>query len=128
MKEDNQDKKLILVIEDEDIVREVIENKLRLSGYEVVTATNGEGALLALEKSPDLIWLDLMLPRMDGFSFLQMIKGNKRFNHIPVVVVTNIDDPKKMKEVFALSVSKYLIKNQHSIGSIIEEIKNVFNQ
>jgi two-component system alkaline phosphatase synthesis response regulator PhoP len=82
-------KKRILVVDDEPSILETIRFHLELSDYDVVSAADGVEALkLARSEHPDLILLDLMLPRMDGYKVCKMLKMDKRYRTIPVIMLT----------------------------------------
>src|SRR3989304_232757 len=84
------DKKLLLLVEDDLYSSETLKFALEAKGYEVVLATNGKEALnLVREKHPQLIILDIMLPKMDGYHFCRLIKFDARFKDIPVIIVSS---------------------------------------
>ncbi len=86
--ENNMPKK-ILVVDDEDDVLKVVQKRLGDAGYEVLTARDGQDGLeKARKESPDLIILDLMLPKMDGYKVCAMLKGDVRYVKIPIIVLT----------------------------------------
>lgn len=79
----------VLVIDDEDEVREMIRRILRFSAYEVVEARDGnEGYQVALTENPDLITLDIMMPGKNGFTLCEELKRNPKTRHIPIIVLT----------------------------------------
>ncbi|WP_164017053.1 response regulator [Pyxidicoccus trucidator] len=81
----------ILVVEDEDILAATLCEVLEDEGYEALTARNGEDALrLLAERSPDLVLLDIMMPRMDGLAFLTAKALDTKVQHVPVVVMTSV--------------------------------------
>ncbi len=81
--------KKVLVIEDESELVAALEVRLKAEGYDVITALDGEeGLRKAREESPDLIILDIMLPKMDGFKVSRLLKFDKRYQHIPVIMLT----------------------------------------
>mgnify|MGYP000569065657 CR=1 FL=1 len=82
-------KKRILVVDDELDLVETLRFSLELEGYEVLVAYNGEDALhLARNENPDLILLDVMLPKMDGYKVCRLLKFDARFRHIPIFMLT----------------------------------------
>ena len=87
-------KKKILIIEDDANIREVLELALEFEGYDIVTAVNGKDGIDQIGKgiTPDLILLDLMMPVMNGWEFLEALKLDKTSNHIPVIVVSAFMD------------------------------------
>ncbi len=83
-------KKLILVIEDDPNIREVLKLALDFEGYEVLTAQNGKEGIEKLDKNPNLglILLDLMMPVMNGWEFVDELKNRETFNNVPIIVVS----------------------------------------
>ena len=92
-----QKSKNILVVDDEEGIREILQMSLEIEGYNVQTAANGREALDILSKSPDqgLILLDLMMPVMNGWEFVEEIGKMKQYSDIPIVLVTAYDDRAK---------------------------------
>jgi DNA-binding response OmpR family regulator len=92
----------ILVVDDEDEVREMIRRILRLSSYNVIEARDGVEALeMALAHNPDLITLDIMMPRKDGIRLCEELKAHKDTKHIPVVVLTVAGNRKRVMDAGA---------------------------
>ncbi len=80
--------KKVLVIDDSEVLRKIIEFNLKRAGFEVVQATNGQEGLEAIEREkPDLVFLDIMMPKMDGFAVLKKLK-ERGLTDIPVIVIT----------------------------------------
>lgn len=121
------EKKKILVVEDEKPMARVLELKLSYSGFLTKSVFNGEEALNLLKTEKfDLMLLDLMMPKVDGFSVLEEIK--KIGLNLPVFVLSNLsqtDDEKKAKELGAI---KFFIKSDTPINQIIESIKKYFEK
>jgi len=116
--------KKILIIEDEIVLAEMYKEKLEKEGFEVFLASEiGEGIEIAKKEKPDLILLDILLPRENGVSFLEKIK-KEGIKDIPVVAFSNYDDPGTKKRAFELGVKEYLIKTNYTPGEIVEKIKN----
>lgn len=114
----------ILVVEDDEGIRETIRFALELEGYDVLTAENGRVALSVLESkaNPVLILLDLMMPVMSGWEFIEELKKDAVFNRIPVVVVTAVGDHTKVIDAVAvikkpidLSVLYEVVKKYHRV-------------
>ena len=115
-----------MVIEDEDLLLEAVSKKLKLSGMDVITCSNGNQALdylQNLDQKPNAIWLDYYLGDMDGVIFMQKLNKNKNFSNIPVVVVSNSASPDKIKTMMALGAKEYLIKAEHRLDELIEVIR-----
>lgn len=101
----------ILVIEDSTEYRDFIAELLRLCGYALLEADNGEsGIRLAEEAAPDLIICDLHLPRVDGFSALETIRKHEGPHHVPFLIVTGDADPRQIHRGLNLGAEAYLIK------------------
>lgn len=83
-----QTKGKVLVIEDDDILRKTLRHKLKDSGYTVVEAANGEEGLAALKQNPELILLDMYMPKMDGLQFLQALSTEPLYKDTPIIIVT----------------------------------------
>lgn len=114
----------ILIIEDELILAEMYKEKFESAGIDTDFVLTSEEAFEYLKKEkPDLILLDILLPRENGIYFLNKLKGNKEISKIPVVVLSNYDEPKTKKEAFELGVKAYLIKTQYTPKELLEEIK-----
>ena len=118
-------KKKILLIEDEKILAEMYKDKFSKAGYDVVTASDSrEGLKLAREENPDLIILDILLPRENGIAFLEWLKKEPEISSIPVIVFSNYDDPVTRKKAEQLDVKEYLIKANYTPKKIVEKIKS----
>ncbi len=103
--------KRILVVEDETIALELIVIRLEKEGFEVFTASDGEeGLRAAREEPPDLIILDLMLPKLDGFKVCRMLKFDNRFKHIPVIMLTAMAEEKDAELGSSVGADEYLTK------------------
>lgn len=116
----------VLVIEDEKLLLDAIGRKLEASGLSVISCEKGADALRLLEESeklPDAIWLDYYLSDMNGLEFMNVLKKNDRFAHIPAIVVSNSASEDKVKNMLALGVKKYYLKAEHRLDDIIEYIK-----
>jgi|SRR3989304_7583544 len=117
--------KTILVIEDEAPLQDAIKLKLeKEGGFRYLTATTGEAALAILNKErPDLIWLDLLMPGMGGFTFLEKLRQNPSLANLPVIIVSVSASPEKIRRAFELNVVDYLVKSQYKLDDIIKRVK-----
>jgi DNA-binding response OmpR family regulator len=114
--------KKILIVEDEKMIVKPLEMKLKLSGFETGVAYNGEEALAVLEKEKfDLILLDLMMPKVDGFGVLTELK--KRGNLTPVIVATNLNQEGDISKALELGVFSYYVKADTSLSEIVDNVK-----
>lgn len=121
--------KTVLVVEDEPALNEAITRKLRKEGFTVVSVETAEDALSAIEKGkPDLIWLDVLLPGMNGLTFLQKLRANEEWRDLAVVVVSVSAGDEKIKQAFALNVMDYIVKSQYSIEDIVTKVKHLLHK
>jgi len=118
----------IMVVEDEKLLRQAIVKKLKIAGMNPISCTTATQALDYLENIdplPNVIWLDYYLDGMDGLGFMNKLKENKNWKKIPVVVVSNSASPKKVHNMLALGVKKYLLKAQYRLDEIIKIIHDI---
>jgi DNA-binding response OmpR family regulator len=121
--------KKILFIEDESALQKSVTEILKKEGYETISAFDGESGLKsAKEKKPDLILLDLILPKLDGFSVLEKLKEDKETKEIPVIVLTNLEDVKDVGRALELGATTYLVKAQYNLEEVLEKIKQVLEK
>lgn len=114
----------ILIVEDEKLLVEMYRDKLLQEGFEVVLAYSAEeGIEAALKEKPDLILLDILLPRANGIGFLKKLRENPKTASMTVVAFSNYDDPKARKEALELGAKEYLIKTNYTPPEIVAKIK-----
>ncbi|MCW1930563.1 MAG: response regulator [Candidatus Kerfeldbacteria bacterium] len=114
-------KKRLLIVEDEKPIAKALQLKLSHSGFDVELAMNGEEALQCIEKNTfDLILLDLIMPKMNGFDFLEELK--KRKNSVPVIVSSNLSQEEDMKRVKTLGAVDYYVKSNVTIAQVVEKV------
>ncbi|MCX6780477.1 MAG: response regulator [Candidatus Magasanikbacteria bacterium] len=117
--------KKILIIENELAVRKILADKLTREKFEVIQAGNGQDGLeMALSEHPHLILLDIFMPKMNGLEVLNALHKDKWGKHVPVIVLSNINDDNKMLESIKHGNYDYLIKTNHNLSSIVEKIRN----
>ena len=118
------EKKRILVIDDEESVREIYRREFINNGFSVSAAKDGEeGLLKAGEEVPDLILLDIMLPKMSGIDVLKSLKQNPLTKKIPTLLLTNLCEETIIKEGFELGADGYLLKVSYTPMQVVEEVK-----
>jgi DNA-binding response OmpR family regulator len=114
----------ILIIEDENPLARALKDTLESEGYTTEIAEDGETALERIGvRTPDLILLDLVLPKHDGFEVLETIRKNIEWKNIPVIVLSNLGDKKSIERATQLGSTDYLIKTHHSITEVAAKIK-----
>ncbi len=117
----------ILLVEDDEILGKVMSEELKEAGFEVKWVLDGElGVKAAQSGRPDLILLDLMLPKKHGFDVLSEIKSSPATSSIPVIIITMMGQDDDIKKGIQLGAVDYIVKSQHAIAEIVEKIKNFF--
>ena len=121
----NKTSQPILVVEDDEILRDILVKSLEKEGWEVVSVISAEKALEVLENiKPKVIILDLILPGIDGFEFLEKIKSNEETKEIPVFVLSNFGQKKDIEKAQTLGVEDYIIKAHINPLDFVEKLKN----
>ena len=105
-----EQKKKILLVEDNLFIHDLYERALIKEGYDVLTAMDGEQGILLAKEQPTLILLDMMLPKMNGLDVLRRLKADPRIVDIPVVLLTNLTEDSIIEQAFNLGVQGYLLK------------------
>ena len=119
----------ILVVEDDFFLIKVMQTKLVNEGYQVEIASDGVLALEALKRfTTDLILLDLVMPRKDGFEVLEELSHDKKMSKIPVIVLTNLGQDSDVDRVKVFGVKDYLVKSDISIDAVVEKVRSVLRQ
>lgn len=119
----------ILLVEDSKVVQQMYRNKLTIEQFSVITADNGMDAIKALsQEKPDIILLDLMMPIMDGFKVLQIIKSDPKLKNIPVLVFSAKGQPEEVEKALNLGAEGYIIKATTKPNEVIEKIKSILSQ
>lgn len=119
----------ILVVEDEVVLSKVLKEKFERSDFEVQVAADGEVAvIMARSFKPDVIALDLVLPKKNGFTVLKELKEDAEMKGIPVIVVSNLGEDSDIKRAIALGATDYFVKSQHPINEIVEKVKGVLTE
>lgn len=115
----------VLLVEDDTALAQMYRVKLERDGYSVQVAGDGEQALSAVaDELPDLIFLDIRLPRMDGLTVLEQLRASERTRNIPVVIVSNYSEQELVSRGLQLGALEYLIKSQTTPGRLSEGIQS----
>lgn len=122
-------KKTILIVEDDRYLTKAYSIKIKNAGFNVLLSDNGsDGLLIAKEKKPDLIVLDLLLPRVDGFEFLKRIKADEEMKNIPVLTISVLGQKTDQQRALDLGAEAYFIKTEYKLGEIVDKIKEYLNK
>lgn len=116
----------ILIVEDDTFLAGIYANKFEKEGFEVALATDGELALKTAKKQhPDLILLDILLPKLDGFEVLEKLKTDSELKATPVVLLTNLGQKEDVDKGLKLGAADYLIKAHFMPAETVEKVKRV---
>ncbi|EKD23812.1 MAG: Response regulator receiver protein [uncultured bacterium] len=115
----------IVIVEDEEALARVLKEKFETEEFQVELAMDGKVALPIIQKmKPDLVLLDLMLPKRDGIDVLRDIKADHDLENLPVIVLSNLDGDEDIKQAIALGAKDYFVKSQHPIKEVVEKVKD----
>lgn len=122
--ENQNKKKLILLVEDDPILIKMYKTKFEAEGLDVITANDGRSALsLILKFRPNLILLDIMMPILSGMDLLREYNAKYKGLNIPIVVLSNLSNEEEMKKAFELGVKEYLVKANYTPKDVFEHVK-----
>jgi len=122
------EKKKILVVEDEQTLLEVLSERLTREGFEVSVAKNGEEGLAKIDsEKPDLVLLDLLMPVMDGIAVLNKLKDKDGKLPVKVIVLTNLNDDQNVAKALENGATDYLIKSDWKIKDVVAKIIKQLN-
>ena len=118
-------KKKILLVEDDETLAAVYQQRLELEGFEVAHAKDGEGALdMAVKFAPDLILLDVMMPKLNGFDVLDILRNTPATRNVRIIMLTALSQPKDAERAKELGADDFLVKSQVVIGDVVARIKH----
>lgn len=119
-------KKKILVIDDDQFFGKTLAAALPEGKYDVELAEDGEVGLEKLKSAkPDLVVLDLLMPKMGGAEFMEAMKKQEGLPKVPILVSSNLSSLKKISDVMALGAVGYIIKSDESLSSIVQDIERI---
>lgn len=125
MDNENQQLKKILLVEDDDALAAVYETRLDAEGFKIKRVANGEEALsAALEFKPDLILLDVMMPKVSGFDVLDILRNTPETTNVRIIMLTALSQDSDKERAQSLGVDDYLVKSQVVIADVVERIKH----
>lgn len=119
-------RKKVLIVEDETVLLEIFADKFISEKFDVSQSTTAEeGIVLALKNKPDLILLDIILPKMDGLTMLKMLREDSWGKTVPVIILSNVTDQEKISEAMKLGVYDYIIKTNLILNDLVKQVKEV---
>ena len=118
--------KKILFVEDEQAIQKTFGEFLTASGYQVISALDGElGLSLAKKEKPDLILLDIILPKLHGLEVLNSLKKDNETKDIPVIILTNIEEAGDVEKAIELGATAYLVKTSYKLDELLLKVKEI---
>lgn len=116
-------RKKILIVEDELPIAKVLSDKFKENDFDVFEAHEGfEGLRFAFEKHPDIILLDIIMPKMDGITMLQKLRKDSWGKNVPVLILTNLTDASKVSQVLSQDVFDYLVKTDWKLDEVVHAV------
>lgn len=120
--------KKILLIEDEPLLANLLKQRLEVNSFEVTLARDGEEGLKVLrEMKPDLILLDIILPKISGFELMETLRSNVAFQQAPIVIISNLGQDSDIEKGQSLGAVGYFIKAKISIEDLVNQLKGFFD-
>lgn len=116
----------ILLVEDDPSLGKIYQVELEMDGFEVVLATDGEAGLESAKTTkPNLILLDIVLPKLNGLLVLEKLKKDEEAKNIPVIVITNFGQEDNVKKAFTLGAEDFVLKYQTTPAELVKKIKGI---
>jgi DNA-binding response OmpR family regulator len=123
-----EEKTKILLIEDDPFLSSMYSTKFEMENFAVLAAVDGEkGLKLALNENPDIILLDIIMPKMNGFEVLEKLRDNAVTKDIPVILLTNLNQKDEIEKGMTLGATDYLIKAHFMPSEVVDKIKKVIS-
>jgi len=118
--------KKILIIEDDSFLSEMYSAKLIQDGFQTEIAVDGKEGMSKIKSlEPDLILLDIVLPKMDGFEILENIKKDEKIKNIPVILLTNLGQKNEIEKGLSLGAEEYIIKAHFTPTAVVAKVKEI---
>jgi len=119
----------VLIVEDDVMLNKIYQTKLGIVGYKVFAAYDGEEGIKKMEETlPNIVLLDLMLPKKNGFEVLETVKQNIKLNHIPVIILSNLGQGDDIERGRALGADDFLVKSNVKLEMVLEKIEQVLQK
>jgi len=119
----------VLIVEDDVMLNKIYQTKLGLVGYKVFAAYDGEEGIKKMEEAvPNIVLLDLMLPKKNGFEVLETVKQNIKLNHIPIIILSNLGQGDDIERGKALGADDFLVKSNVKLETVLEKVEQVLQK
>lgn len=118
----------ILIVEDDEFLANIYQTKFEIEGFKVFAAGDGEqGLKLASSKEPEIILLDILLPKLDGFAVLEQLKKDPATKNIPVILLTNLGQKEDVQKGLKMGAADYLIKAHFKPSETVDKVKKILS-
>lgn len=122
-------KQKIVLVEDDEILSKVLYEELKDAGFDVQQAFDGDAGLKLVQSAkPELVLLDLVMPKKHGFDVLAELKKSLATKEIPVIILTMLGQDEEIKKGLKLGAEDYIVKSQHAVAEIVEKVKNFLSK
>jgi DNA-binding response OmpR family regulator len=119
----------VLIVEDDAFLANIYKTKFEMEGFKVSTSENGEAGLSDIKKKkPDIVLLDILLPKMDGFAVLERLKADNEAKNIPVILLTNLGQKDDVQKGLEMGAVDYLIKAHFKPSEVVEKVRKILNK
>ena len=116
----------VLLVEDDTFLANIYKTKFEMEGFKIISADNGEKGLSeAKKKKPDIILLDILLPKMDGFAVLEALKADEGVKEIPVILLTNLGQKDDVEKGLEMGAVDYMIKAHFKPSEVVSKVVEV---
>lgn len=121
--------KKLFLIEDEAAFLYALQAKFRLEGFQVEVATDGEEAIRRLKTyTPDIILLDIILPKMDGWEVLSLLRADTRHINTPVIIISNLSGKSDQEKGLDLGANEYLVKSDYDLDELVKKVETILEK
>lgn len=121
--------KTIMIVEDDPTLRDIYTTRFGAEGYKVVSAPDGEAALtMAVKEKPDLILLDIMMPKISGFDVLDILRATPETKDTKIVVMSALSQTADIEKGKSLGANAYLVKSQVTLSEVVEKVKAILTE
>ena len=118
----------LLLVEDDNNLREIYQARLQAEGYDIVSAKDGEEALVvAKAENPELVISDVMMPKISGFEMLDILRNTDGLKEVKVIMLTALSQESDKQRAMDLGVDDYLVKSQVVIADVVDRVKQLLN-
>lgn len=116
----------VVLVEDEKMLADMYATKFSMEGFETTKANDGAAGLeLAKKVRPDIILLDVIMPKLDGFAVLKLLKEDEKVKNVPVILLTNLGQDEDIKKGKQLGAADYFVKANHTPAEVVKKIREV---